>query len=283
MPWQLKLPTTTRARVAADRRDLVLLLAVAGALSWRWLRPAQLPHFVEVGTGAYVLPKPDTLADFRLVKHDDTVFDNQSLKGRWTFLIFGYTFCPDFCPTTLVEFAQIHRQLAQRAQGTRDVQFVMVSVDPERDTPQLLGRYVPQFNREFVGVTGDPAVIKRLADSVGAVYAKVPGQQRQQLPDRPLDRGVADQSRRQAAGGVRRTARRQGHGAGLRKDARAVSAPARGIRPLRAVVRRLSPPQRLSVVGPARFSVFIRCVTSKALNTNSATTANTTARISGST
>ncbi len=174
MPWQLKLPTTTR-RVSLLIAAVLVLLAVAGALSWRWLRPAQLPHFVEVGTGAYVLPKPDTLADFRLVKHDDTVFDNQALKGRWTFLIFGYTFCPDFCPTTLVEFAQIHRQLAQRAQGTRDVQFVMVSVDPERDTPQLLGRYVPQFNREFVGVTGDPAVIKRLADSVGAVYAKVPG------------------------------------------------------------------------------------------------------------
>lgn len=156
---------------------LVLLLLAAGALSWRWLHPAptQLPHFVEVGVGAYVLPKPDALAPFRLVKHDNTVFDNQALKGRWTFLIFGYTFCPDFCPTTLVEFTQIHRQLAQRPQGVRDVQFVMISVDPERDTPELLGRYVPQFNREFIGVTGDPAVIARLADSVGAVYARAPG------------------------------------------------------------------------------------------------------------
>ncbi|HSW24489.1 MAG TPA: SCO family protein [Burkholderiaceae bacterium] len=173
----MKLPTTTRRVSLVAAATLVLLLVAAVTLSWRWLRPAPapLPHFVEVAAGAYVLPKPDALAEFRLVKHDDTVFDIQSLKGRWTFLIFGYTFCPDFCPTTLVEFAQMHRQLAQRPQGTRDVQFVMISVDPDRDTPQLLGRYVPQFNREFIGVTGDPAVIKQLADSVGAVYARAPG------------------------------------------------------------------------------------------------------------
>lgn len=175
MPWPPTLP-------AAARRVPLLIAAVAvlvaaAALGWRWLRPppAPAPHFVEVANGAYVLPKPDTLADFRLVKHDGTIFDNQSLKSRWTFLIFGYTFCPDFCPTTLVEFAHVHRQLAQRPQGTRDVQFVMVSVDPARDTPELLGRYVPQFNREFIGATGEPAVIARLADSVGAVYARAPG------------------------------------------------------------------------------------------------------------
>ena len=177
MTWRLKLPGATRRVSVVTAAVLVLVLVAAGALSWHWLRPAPapLPHFVEVGTGAYVLPKPDVLAEFRLIKHDNTVFDNQSLKGRWTFMIFGYTFCPDFCPTTLVEFVQIHRQLAQRPQGSRDVQFVMISVDPERDTPQLLGRYVPQFNREFIGVTGDAAVIARLAASVGAVYARAPG------------------------------------------------------------------------------------------------------------
>jgi protein SCO1 len=155
----------------------IVLLAAAAALVWRSVQttPAQQPHFVEVVNNAYILPKPDALASFKLVKHDDTPFDNDSLKGRWSFLIFGYTYCPDFCPTALVVFTEIHGLLTQRPEGARDVQFVMVSVDPERDTTALLKEYVPQFNREFIGVTGAPAEIARLAESVGAVYAKVPG------------------------------------------------------------------------------------------------------------
>lgn len=155
---------------------VLLVISTAAVLAGRWLQPTPAqPHFVEVAANAYVLPKPDTLAEFRLVRHDETPFSNTSLQGRWSFLIFGYTFCPDFCPTTLVMFNAVHELLARRPEGTRDVQFVMISVDPERDTPQLLREYVPQFNREFIGVTGDAASIAQLADSVGAVYARVPG------------------------------------------------------------------------------------------------------------
>ena len=167
----------------ASRRKVVAIvvalfvLAAAGAVAWRWVQPtaAQPPHFLELASGVYILPKPDAIAEFQLVKHDDTPFGNDALRGRWTFMIFGYTFCPDFCPTTLAVFNEVHTQLAQRPGGVQDLQFVMVSVDPERDTTALLSRYVPQFNPDFIGITGDAAVIARLADSVGAVYTKVPG------------------------------------------------------------------------------------------------------------
>jgi protein SCO1/2 len=156
---------------------LAVLLAAAGAVAWHATRsePPGRPHFVEISDDAYVLPKPDALQSFKLVRHDDTPFGNDTLRGRWTFMFFGYTFCPDVCPTTLAVFNDVQRLLAQRPEGARDVQFVFVSVDPERDTTKLLKAYVPQFNPEFVGVTGEPAQIARLADSVGAVYAKVPG------------------------------------------------------------------------------------------------------------
>jgi protein SCO1 len=176
-----KLPNLRWHPASASRRTrwavavAAVLLAAAAAAAWLSVRPAQQPRFVEVTRGIYTLPKPDVLADFQLVKHDGTGFGSSALKGRWSFVIFGYTFCPDFCPTTLVVFNEMHALLAQRVGGVRDVQFVMFSVDPERDTPKLLGNYVPQFNPEFVGVTGDAAEIKRLAESVGAVYAKVPG------------------------------------------------------------------------------------------------------------
>lgn len=167
---------------ALRRRQAAVALAfavsvVAAAAMWRWGQPtaAQSPHFVEVASGVYILPTPDALADFRLVRHDDAPFGNQALRGRWSFLVFGYTSCPDFCPTTLVTFNEVHDLLGQRAGAIADLQFVMVSVDPERDTTQVLRQYVPSFNRDFVGVTGDATAIARLADSVGAVYAKVPG------------------------------------------------------------------------------------------------------------
>lgn len=155
----------------------LVVLAAAAAAAWRWMRPtpAQSPHFVEVARGIYILAQPDALADFQLVRHDDAPFGNDALRGRWSFVVFGYTFCPDFCPTTLVTFNELHSLLAQRPGGVGDLQFVMVSVDPERDTTQLLRRYVLHFNRDFIGATGDAAAIARLADSVGAVYSRHPG------------------------------------------------------------------------------------------------------------
>src|SRR5262245_49059367 len=87
-----------------------VLLVAAAAAAWYALRPAQVaqPHFIEVHANAYVLPQPDALAEFRLLRHDEKPFDNRSLSGRWSFLIFGYTFCPDFCPTTLAMFNEVH-------------------------------------------------------------------------------------------------------------------------------------------------------------------------------
>ena len=152
----------------------LLLVALAAVWGWRTMQPhaAATTRYVEVVRGAYLLPRPDALPAFDLLRHDDMPFRNDALKGKWSFLIFGYTSCPDFCPTALVEFNEVHRLLGLQGGAARDVQFVMVSVDPERDTTKLLGAYVPQFNREFIGVTGGAAAIARLAESMGAVYEK---------------------------------------------------------------------------------------------------------------
>lgn len=164
-----------RGWLAIAALAVLLLLAAAWAVRSIKPAPASLSRYVEVAHGAYLLARPDALANFELVKHDETPFGNAALKDRWSFLIFGYTFCPDFCPTTLVVFNELHRLLAQQPGGVRDVQFMMVTVDPQRDTPQQLKAYVPQFNPEFIGVTGNASTIKRLADSLGAVFEKHSG------------------------------------------------------------------------------------------------------------
>jgi protein SCO1/2 len=156
----------------------VVALSSAGAGLWWWsyrFHAQPEAHFVEVSDGAYILPRPDELAPFALTTHADRPFDNASLKGKWTFLFFGYTHCPDICPVTLKVFDDVQHTLRGRPEGAADLQFVFVSVDPERDTPALLKEYVPQFNPEFIGVSGNGAELARLSDSLGVVYAKVAG------------------------------------------------------------------------------------------------------------
>ncbi len=151
------------------------LVVGAAAAWWEWRRPAQPAEpFIEVAPDAYVLAVPEPIVPFRLVGHDGTPFDNASLKGRWSFLFFGFTHCPDVCPTKLAVFNEVHRALSERG-AAGDVRFVMITVDPERDTPQVMAKYVPAFNPEFLGLTGEPAEIARLTDALGVKYAKAPG------------------------------------------------------------------------------------------------------------
>jgi protein SCO1/2 len=148
----------------------VLVLLVIGAGAWLLLRepPEAAPAepFIEVARDAYVLAQPEPLPAFSLAGHDGKPFDNAALRGRWTFLFFGFTHCPDVCPTTLAVFAEAFPKLEGNAR------FVLVSVDPERDTPEALAKYLAAFHPAFLGATGD---IAALAESLGVVYAKVPG------------------------------------------------------------------------------------------------------------
>jgi protein SCO1/2 len=101
--------------------------------------------------------KPTTLTDF---------------KGKVVVLFFGFTHCPDVCPGTLAELALVKKQLG--ADGDR-MQVVFVTLDPERDRPEILKEYVPAFDPSFVGLYGDPAAIARTAKEFKVFYKKVPG------------------------------------------------------------------------------------------------------------
>ena len=101
--------------------------------------------------------KPRTLADFR---------------GKVVVLFFGYTHCPDICPTTLVEMAGVMKKLGADA---GHVQVLFVTVDPERDTPEVLAKYVPAFDAGFLGMSGDSAATQRAAKEFKIFYEKRPG------------------------------------------------------------------------------------------------------------
>ncbi|MFL9926546.1 SCO family protein [Herbaspirillum lusitanum] len=101
--------------------------------------------------------KPRTLADF---------------KGKVVVMFFGYTQCPDVCPTTMVEMANVMKDLGPQADK---VQVLFVTVDPERDTQEILSQYVPAFDKRFLGLYGDQAATEKVAKEFKVFYQKVPG------------------------------------------------------------------------------------------------------------
>lgn len=107
--------------------------------------------------------------DFRLTDHNGQVRTLADFKGKAVAMFFGYTHCPDVCPTTLSDFAAALKQLGSDAAR---VQVIFVTVDPERDTPAILKQFVPAFDPGFLGMSTDPVSLKALAKEYKVVYEK---------------------------------------------------------------------------------------------------------------
>lgn len=108
--------------------------------------------------------------DFSLNAHDGRLQSLSAFRGKVVALFFGYTHCPDVCPTTMLEYAQAMKALGADAER---VQVLFVTLDPERDTPQVLAGYVPHFDKRFLGLSGTPAEVKRVAERYRIVGQKV--------------------------------------------------------------------------------------------------------------
>ena len=119
--------------------------------------------------GGYVLSPPRALPLVALVDEQGRAFGPADFAGRWSFLYFGYTHCPDVCPLTLVELARLKKLLAEQLPET-PTDYYLVSVDPKRDTPELLRGYVTYFDPTFHGLTGSIDDLKSLAQQSGSVF-----------------------------------------------------------------------------------------------------------------
>lgn len=167
-------PITVMQQIALKYSIMMTAVALAAMLAGVWLadiyrerdsRAVLLPNQVIT-----LFPDPKPLTAFALTDHKNRVFDLASLKGKWSFLFFGFTHCPDVCPMTLAVLARARDSIAKHTAGAEDIQFVFISVDPNRDTVSKLGQYVDYFDTTFLGVTGDNAQIGSLAGQLGAAY-----------------------------------------------------------------------------------------------------------------
>ena len=148
-----------------------LLAAAAAAVAGVAFAMLILPQVIGgnheyIGT---VLSSPELAPEFSLIADNGERVGLDAYDGQVVLVYFGYTFCPDICPATLAELADTVSLLGSDA---GDVQVAMISVDPARDTPEVLGNYVDHFDESFVGLTGSEAEILAVAESYNVYFAK---------------------------------------------------------------------------------------------------------------
>lgn len=149
---------------------------VLGALFYSVSREPLLDEAALREQGTFLLPVRREIAPFSLTDHRGGEFNNTSLAGHWSLLYFGFTACPDICPVTLAVLAQVEHKLAaaDQPQLLNQLQVYFVSVDPERDTPAVIGKYVDAFSPRFIGVTGSQDALAAFASQLNAAFMKVP-------------------------------------------------------------------------------------------------------------
>ena len=121
---------------------------------------------------ATLYASPQSLGDLALSDQDGKPFTADAMRGQWWLVFFGFTQCPDVCPTTLATLARTRAALADLP-AAQQPRVLLISVDPERDTPERLAAYVHHFDPQFVGVTGSLPAVAATAKRFGVPYAKV--------------------------------------------------------------------------------------------------------------
>jgi protein SCO1/2 len=119
---------------------------------------------------ASVLQPAKEIRAFNLTGGDDNAFTLDNFKDQWTLVYFGYTYCPDICPTTLNDIVRVYNRLADEPGITQNLKTLLISVDPDRDTPKRLQEYVTFFQSDFLAATGDKEMIARVAKDFAAFY-----------------------------------------------------------------------------------------------------------------
>jgi protein SCO1 len=154
---------------------LALISIVVALFVLKMLRTSSLDETALRELGVILLPTPRELTMEGLTTDSGEGFTTQNLTGAWTLLFFGFTNCPDVCPTTMAELGKAKRELVQNVpEVARQMRVVLVTVDPEQDDAETLGRYVRAFSPDFVGVNGSRESIAKFATQVNVAFGKVP-------------------------------------------------------------------------------------------------------------
>lgn len=153
---------------SAPFRIIILVILLSIAMFWYFVPQGSKPPSALSGV---LRPEPKLLQSFELVDQNGVLLEEQVFKDKWSFVFFGYTSCPDICPTTLNVLSAVTDILAkEHRELSEDSQVIFISVDPERDTVDKLAEYMKFFNKDFVGATGKKNNIDAITQQFGAAY-----------------------------------------------------------------------------------------------------------------
>lgn len=154
--------------------SLIIVISVAAiGLGVMFANSIDPGHGNAPAVSGLLWPNPKQLQPFTMQDHRGNPFGLDELKGNWSFLFFGYTHCPDICPITLSIMNQAYETMHAENPG-KNIQVIFVSVDPQRDTQEVLHGYVNYFNREFIGLGGTPEQMHSLTQQMGIPYFYAP-------------------------------------------------------------------------------------------------------------
>lgn len=147
---------------------LIVVSLFGGSMIYTMVSRPDLGSELEQRSALY-FQTPRNVPEVALVNHHGEGFLSSDFKGQWHLINFGYSYCPDICPTNMMDMATIYDNLAEEGLA-ENIQMWMITVDPPRDTPEKLADYVPFFHPEFIGLTGEVTEIRVLAQQLNTVF-----------------------------------------------------------------------------------------------------------------
>ncbi|MDB3991203.1 SCO family protein [Gammaproteobacteria bacterium] len=158
-----------------SRRNIIFVFLVLFGMSVLFAYFQSLPSLLQkkptLLTGK-ILTRPMELDNFELIDQNNQTFNSESLKGNWTILFFGYTNCPDVCPTTIYKLAEVKNDVNQNL-PSKKFNTVLVTLDPDRDTPERLDEYIGYFDESMLGVTGTYKNIQSFSSNLSVFYQRI--------------------------------------------------------------------------------------------------------------
>jgi protein SCO1/2 len=148
---------------------IVALISLIFGFGVSWMVYDSQP--VKLEAGLWFGEQAKTLPEFELIDHNGQILSKARFRDRWSLIFFGYTHCPDVCPTTLQDLSDMMKAI-QHDEVRQALQVVFVSIDPDRDSAEILKKYVQYFNPDFIGATAALPEIDRLTDAIGIMHSR---------------------------------------------------------------------------------------------------------------
>jgi protein SCO1/2 len=141
----------------------IFIATVLGLFINKLTTPRTLSDDELLVNGLFLFDEPKQISDFEFLSSNKKIFSKSDLMGKWTLMYFGFTKCPDECPTTMYQLSKLIKVLRDKEYKLDDKQWILVSIDPERDTPEMIDNYAKGFDKDFIGVSNNRSMLLSLA------------------------------------------------------------------------------------------------------------------------